>query len=74
MLFNVLLRGSENVLWLARGVLFARDIPDVNVLRIDKERSHIVLINVGRAAEVRNDQPAGEDQLCIWPYRNPVID
>lgn len=74
MLFDVLLCGSENVLWLARGVLFARDIPDVNILRIDKERSNIVLVNIGRTAEVRNDQPAGEDQLCIWPYRNPVID
>lgn len=72
MLFDVLLCGSENVLWLARGVLFARDIPDVNILRIDKERSNIVLVNIGRTAEVRNDQPAGKDQLCIWPDGNPV--
>lgn len=66
MLFNVLLCRSQHVLWLPQRILFAWNIPDVNVLsRIDKERSNIVLINIGCTTEVGNDQPACKDQFCI---------
>ena len=65
-LLNVLLSSSYKVILLTRGVLFA-------CLRIDKERSHIMLVNIGGTTEVRKDQPAGQDQLCIWPDWDPVI-
>lgn len=32
-----------------------------------------MLIYIGSTIKVREDQPAGQDQLCIWPDRNPTI-
>ena len=72
-LLDVLLCSSQNIISLTQGVFFPWNVPDVNGLRIDIERSHIMLINISSTAKVRKDQPAGCNQLCIGPYWNPEI-
>lgn len=32
-----------------------------------------MLINISSATEVWDDQPAGENQLCVRPDRDPVV-
>lgn len=43
------------------------------MLWVHKERSQIVLVNIGSAGEVRDDQPASENQLCMGPDWNPAL-
>lgn len=74
MLFNILLRSGQNVIWLIKDILLLWDIPDVNSLRVDKDGPHKMFIYICSTAEVWYDQPAGQNQLCIWPYGDPAKD
>lgn len=47
-------------------------MPDVNTLGVKKERPNIMFIHICSPTEVGYDQPAGYDQLCMRPERDPA--
>ena len=70
--FNELIKCCEEVIRFPKQAFFLRDIPNVDHLVLYEGRSHIILVHIGCAIEVRQDKPANKDQFHRRPERKPV--